>query len=394
MSQVPESKTILTNAEQHTLLLESLMRYPEEFALVRGAFEFNYPFQTPVSLFERLLRQTENPSQFDRAWVEHSKALRVIGKVAAQLRRDGHEAAYYELLRALNEEDYVLAGETIRLEKTRKLVMWMPEPDKALALLRWMATTSSDQFCYTNSNRFDGSYTDPFNKENEKLLRDLDVGVPEWNSLRSGNSHGILNIIHWFLSRFLPHYHASIKHDVPLVFSGNTAPRRARNIATRYNPEDLSSIYTKDYENPLWVCRSNTNGVRCGRFAGAFAYLEEVDQGEVLRRVPRDQKHRLGTWQFHAPEVFLEGDRVRAKSYKLTTRLRIGFHPAEEHEEWQRRFPAFCSRGTSHGWGTMIVHPALDIKEYIGDEEQRKTMQRFILSTPGQVEEDYPSGTY
>ena len=215
----------------------------------------------------------------------------------AQLRREGRNEEANDLKSALCNRNQFISGETIPLEKTVPATILMLEPEVTLKLLELTVGSGIPQ---------------------EKLLE----------LLPAARNHEE----NWpVFTTYIDAYEAVLA-ELPKTFE--------------------RSIRLGD-SNWAWVLggdRHELEPFRLSLLSGSFAFVFfGQEQGNVLKKLSRDQQARVGTWQIDLP-AFMVG---------WSPAFSICFHEEAVHAEWSKRYPALASKSVSNGYGAFFMYEGL-----------------------------------
>ncbi len=251
------------------------------------------------------------------------RAMRIMTRLLAKLRRDGKDRAYAELLEALDYESYVMVGESMPLEATIPITILMLEPAKTLYFAEWIA-------------------------EKGRPFEDLDSMFPTRKAHRASctaqehaNGQDILRA------------YADTLEGLPQTFGGS--------IRLSHGVNHMHT--NRDKTDPVFFCDFRS------RLPLAYMFFGK-DQAHVLSLVGRENQDRVATWQINAPAFLVD----------WSPKFAIGFHEESVHPLWQKRYPALVSRGVAGGHGAlcMIDHimNAQARWDYCGIQDVREEMEK------------------
>ncbi|MDE1874625.1 MAG: hypothetical protein KGH68_00965 [Patescibacteria group bacterium] len=271
-------------------------------------------------IIERMIRDSASPTAFCVAFDEYFGAVRVVGNILAQLRRDGRNRAYHEMLEALQKEDFLFTHESVPLESTTPVTVLMLEPARTLVMMKWMAEARTAELLAF-------------------------VGIQgRWQRLG------------WSVQ--------SITEKLFGAFPTLEKRTREGHAAGQDNGQELSAAYgdalaglPNSFEGALpfmtdryrQLIETSETGGSSSMFIFPLAFLFiGRRQDEVLSMLDRGAQDRVATWQLHVPTLSLR--------YNSTFEyINIGFHPEAEHGVWAKKLPSFTSAGVSHGHGVMFL---------------------------------------
>jgi hypothetical protein len=328
------------------------------------------------SAFSRMLYEERTPTNALQAFDSFKAAERVMLNLAAKLRRDYHHYALIELLRALHDPEYVLPCEDVPLEKTVPVVLYMLDPTKVFAMVRWLKEAKR-----SHVHRFEKKTSQGIPKINKQLIACLTGGPPAYfersdasRNIFEGSTSTIHELLWMFARELFPTFCVDEQNDTPLWWQG------PQGVCQHMFPEfdiDNRDIYTPNLQK-LWV----THHTGQTRYMGALAYLKKGTQDGVLKNVARSSQSLVATWQFHLPLIFTRSRKTTSIDFEFA-RLQIAFFPEHEHAMWKKRFPAFVSRGVNQGLGAIVVHPGLDVNPFVEKAHRNAGIHdHFVLCTP------------
>ncbi|MFA6551988.1 MAG: hypothetical protein WCT19_00625 [Candidatus Paceibacterota bacterium] len=312
MKQVPESKVKVSKEAQVAELLKTLAGN-KVFGLCRG----NMPGVLRDS--RGLMYKAESPSQFLKLLNQHFADCRVMLKLLAKYQRDGWKEAEHQLETALGE-DFVIDGEDFSIQETTPATILMLEPEITLLMISWSLTHEIDDLAtFVKGNCAES--LDPVLFRLFEEFPTLNERTKDWAE------YG---------------YHRNWQ-GIDL-FSNSYGDRFEK---------DLDALKNQKGEIiPLRLTEHQQNSALSNR-AQRFGYLFiDKDQSEILSQFGRADQMNLTTWQLHVPTLIVR----EILSTSLTGHFFVGLHPEKEHSVWQKKWPAFASRGFAHGFGATLMH--------------------------------------
>ncbi len=382
-TQVPDTQP--DRDLQYQELIDILMS-SKHFATLRGKLG-QRPFDSAAldeddqfcnSHFSRMLYEERTPTDALKAFEAQKSAERAMLNLAAKLRRDYKHYALIELLRALHDPEYVLPFEEVPLDKTVPVVLYMLDPEMVFAMMRWLKEATQDDLSELSRSgplkQLRGAC-----KRNQRLLSIIFGNSGWWVG---GNPHPsafepgttLFDLMQRFSHQVHPDFGVDWEHDTPLWWQGSQGV--FPHMFSGFDSPSWGDVRMPDITS-LWKTREMER-----RYVGAFAYLRRGTQDEVLRGVPRKEQKRIASWQFHLPLIFTRSLRTTSIGTDFA-RLQITFCPEHEHAKWQKRFPAFASRGVNQGLGAVVAHPGLDVKPFVEKAHRNPEIHNhFVLCTP------------
>lgn len=303
MKQVPEKRTVPSMEEQLLWLRDHLTGH-EAFARQRGK---NY------SPLEDVVSEAKSPRNFNRLWREKAADFMVIGHLLAKLHRDGWEFAEKELWHALGDEQYIIYGETVPLDKMRDVTLVVGDFPRILDIFRWFSVGEpSDLWNFAKGDRTQIRHLAPVSKLFE-VFPDL--------MHRFERSLGRDDLRSWELMDATKETVAPVKTILNNYGSYDKTP-------FRFCERGCMNDFGYTVERSFWLFK-----------------LIIAKQGDVLSKLPRAEQEKVSTWHIQIPAAW------RYHSY---IKFMIGLHPEADHEYWSRRVGMFASTGFSQGYGTVI----------------------------------------
>jgi hypothetical protein len=291
------------------------------FALCRGEMQLDL-----IYIIENIIRRSPNREGAKKKLREFFGAALIMGNKLAQLHFSGQKKAYSELEGALTRDHFVFTYESVPLDKTRPVTILMLEPEKTIVLLRWMAEGRTAEL-----NRFVGF--DPLshfkNYEVQEVTRELFKVFPSLEShvkesLRTDRDNG---------------------SELALIFKE----------AIVGLPDSFPGSLPLISDNMEYLLHTTEHGGSGSIFTFPIAWMfPGKDQAQVLAMFSRDDQKRVATWQIDVPEISL-------KHNGGFRDIKIGVHPEHEHRIWEKKAPAFTSKGLSNGHGTLYHSYSLTI---------------------------------
>jgi hypothetical protein len=297
--QVPEGQTVASKEEQLAKLREKLMGN-QVFGRCRGKLG------SALELVDHV-ENTNSPTEFLNTWDSAVADARVMGNLLATYKRDRWMHAFDALREALYNKAYFFPGETAPLHETSPITILMLDPERTMLMLEWIV---KEHWMELNAwlDKKDGTRTDVtwLSERTMKLFEMFPTLERRCRDRRRYNFYEGSDLI--------------FAHRDTVV----DAFPQIRNIPMK----------ARDFTFGQWNDHIELE-------AQQFLFLYEGDQGDLLANFSREEQERIGTWQFDVPKALRFFD--------------IGLHPESEHERWQKEFPAFASKGTSHGLGAFIT---------------------------------------
>lgn len=286
------------NEEQLAWLLEKLTGH-ESFHRLRG--ELQNP--TSSKVFGNI-KKGESRRDGQKKFQVFTEDLILIQSIIAQLERDDWEYALKHLRLALTIPGYLFPGETARIDQTTNLIMYVPDFAKTIEIMRW----TKKHRTYTNE--------DKITEEDLRLL------YPLLPSLKSAYIER---------SQFGK---TATQISISLEMAGEKDLMPPRKPAIKMSTHN-------------WFLASSEG------FFGIsyYGWIVSRDwQKDFLGQLPRSYQDRLTTWHFKIPTAALKEN----ISHNLGNFIEIGFHPAEDHKKWQRRYSSLASEETKEGHGVIL----------------------------------------
>lgn len=308
---VPED---IAGASDELEALANKLAGNEAFAKCRNTFLRNVS-----DVVEGMIGESANPTEFCQKFDAHFAAVRVMGNILAQLKRDGNRKAYEELKQALETDDFFLTGQDAALDETIPITLLMLEPAKTLTLLEWMKKGLTAEL-----NTFVGiSHRDATIQEVTRALfaafPTLEQHTRLSKQLLADNYHDGAGLLPAYKDEVagLPD---SFAGAIPLI--GAFMERLLRSV----EQSGSGSAFT---------------------FPIAYMFIGK-EQSEVLGMFDRERQQRIATWQLRIPRVILRRGRV-------ANAMNIGIHPETEHVIWKKKLPPFVSKGVTHRNGIAFL---------------------------------------
>lgn len=337
-NQVPE--TVPSAYEQLAWLREHLAG-SRAFADCRGKFGHTVEY-----LVSHMAKGDSSTDDYEQRLRVRLGSVRVMAVLIQRLFRRGWNVAFSELMSALENECYVLTGEIVPIERIIPVTFVMYEPDKTLAMLRWMFTHPlSDLDCLGHMD-----VRPALLQKVSKLLMLFPV-LDNYAFSRRKNDLPV------GMELYLSH-----KEEVLDRF---TIPQRAIPMGLNW-----------DYQQPMMKTMLRYERQSNQGMTHPFAFLfRGWDQRRVLELYPREVQDHIATWQFHLPVVFKDID---------TTHILVGLHCEDEHQKWLKCHPTYASKGVAQGMGGLVIPlrcPTERYEEYAPDPKQYLAygFRRFIL---------------
>jgi len=328
--QVPEG--VLSKEEQFKELLDMLTGH-EKFRRHRG--------ELGRSVADKLaLIATSNQS-----WAQKKKQaeklfgdLMVLLIIISNLHADKKREALSEFIRALSNPNYLLPGETIPVDQTLPATFVMFYPERVLEFLKKLVQYP----------------VETVSEADEWLCNDPQSDFrTQWLALFSS------------IRNLLPNMKSSYRHmfrSFAILCKAykkdcweqwlDSYKARAMPIRYRYRNFQLDSV-ASPFPLP--------------RYDLYFAILDARSQKSILKRFNRELQRIMATWSFNMPKRFIYDGRHAGRFVGL----KIGLHPEEEHERWKKRYPAYVSRGVSHGFGAiLLVQNISDYQMYLDQPDK------------------------
>lgn len=265
-----------------------------------------------ADIINEFIDQVDNPTQFCKTWDEMNAAMRVMGNLLAQYKRDGYDVAYNELLLAL-KSTHIITGETIPFDETLPVTIVMFDPVRTSLMIRWIIDEHWQELNgYLNWVDSNGKDCQP-----SKLTEELFQNFPTLEAhcrerRRCGDYEG------WDLSKA---YHESV----------------------------LSKFLVPKGWTPLKIGFGQWNDhIEIADQTFAFVVIGK-DQAEVLSLFSREEQKSIATWHVNAPSDVMKTNSERARYYC------VGFHEGTEHWHQSQKHPALTSKGVQAGWGVRIL---------------------------------------
>jgi hypothetical protein len=247
-----------------------------------------------------------SPSAALRAWDQRIGDLRVMLNVIAKFRRDDKGFAEMELIRALHDPKYVIAGETIPLERTTAYTVFMVDPEITLALHQffqdWWALFPEESERGISPPTFWKSYADEAfcNERYGPVLWPLFREI-SWGRVRARGEY----------------YPESRKEDgearqlfceVLRVFGYRIADINTRRVGKRTMEFSPWGFPHRQFGS----IRAKLVGNSRHFFDTSCLFGKAVEQSELLGAFTREDQQRVASWQFHLPAAMIGDARVYA----------------------------------------------------------------------------------
>jgi len=248
------------------------------------------------------LDSDDSPTASLRKYDRYVSNLRVMRNFVVWLRCNGCRAAAFELLRALEDEEYVMWCEDIPIESSAKVVVAIFNPITTMRLYHWYE--SDQRYSFTEPTDETGELLAMFPRLREDFFAIIRASIID--PILAQSSAGLgkrFQCMSWTGSNF-PLYSRPSNGDV-------------------YRESDMRKTYNN----------------------GAFAYLfPGCDQGEFLSWLPRKLQDSVATWQMQIPEKKLLGIQY----------LRFALVPERDHPKWQKLYRSQASPGIAVGMGAIF----------------------------------------
>ena len=280
--------------EAQLLWLRDKLAENEAFADLRGGKAF-----LPL---DGLAQEASTPSDFCRRWDSFSASARIMGTLHSKLKRDGWTTALEELRLALRNRDHFLYGERLPDEKMVQSAVVIPDPERAIAVLKWWRGLSREDFELIDHT---------FEKGWPLSLRGLFSVLPslevEANNGRRGLIDAISDSYVEDVIRKFPYCHSSPSYGYHILIDGTDG--------FRYPLKKLPLARFLDFDS-----------LRRDRVLGDLAGAN------------------YSLWDVCVP--------VRLSDQVW---LRVGLHPEKDHAYWRGRVGVFASEGCFNGFGIAVL---------------------------------------
>ncbi|MDE2188563.1 MAG: hypothetical protein KGJ35_02430 [Patescibacteria group bacterium] len=306
MKQVPEGKKKVNTEKQIQILREKLAGN-QAFATCRGQLGHRV-----TGIVGEIIGKNPSPTAVLGEWDDFFGKARVMTNLLAQFQRDGLDVAYKELYSALESDRHLLPGETVPIKQTRPITVLMLEPERTVALLRWLLEdhwmSLRDYLDWKDGRDRSEAPYGKVSKPNP-LTKRLYEQFPTLEALarKHRDKYEGLELLEAF------------KEQVIGSFAGY----------------DLSKGKTGQLSQHQW----NDHVEYVPNIP--FVYIFEMEQSEVLKIFSREDQKRVATWQFNLP--------------KTIPHTYVGLHPRSLQTRFEKSHPALMSRGMSNGLGGMVL---------------------------------------
>lgn len=330
--QVPGA-VVPSDDEQRRMLAEKLSNH-EDFARLRHGQHNDL-----IVWIEKLIEQVDSPTQFLTEFDGLVKSARVIGDIFAQMWRDDHRTATYELRRALLEKGFLLTGETVSPDKLRPVTILIFDLIQTLAVAKWVVCGWSDKEWQELTDR----KKEPNDTAFDRLLQIF----PELDRTRGSQNLGDGQMDNAFMVAAL--YKASALNP----YLENVA-----RLKQTIKCWPLTFMQNINLYNRVKFGQTNWP---------VFGLLLEADQDEVLKVFSRDDQADLSTWRCEIPKTFDLSD------------IGVGLYLENDQSLWHRI--GICqSSGFSGGYGAAVMSQQVwfDISHYF-EQKESGPYHRFIL---------------
>lgn len=309
MQQVPEEKnTVEVLAEQQLQKLRERLLGHKVFGKCRRSFHC-FPY-------DQFIREGKSPAGALRMFEQWAARQRVMLKMLAELKRDGHNVAFEELKEALTS-DHVITGEDVPLEQTEPGVLIMFDPEKTLLLIRWLYSSRLiDAHNWVTKGK-----------------------IPEDRGRCGSLTPHLLEAFPKLAAQFreppVTHPSCPTREVHPRI---KDAFKRLRNDNSW---DDVLCMFPDCDFTDLWY---SVNAVAI--------FVRNTTQDKIKKLFTRDEQATMVMWRFNYPKSFKHKLKV---AWGHNSDLWIGLHEECEHQVWRRRWPAFASASTASQLGAVIV---------------------------------------
>jgi hypothetical protein len=290
------------------------------FASVRGRFRSI----NDLGIFGDILEQAKSPTDFCNNWDQLSADMRVIGNILACCKRDGFNEAAEEIKKALVDPTFMLPGETVPFDKTEPFTVVVFDFEKTLTMIRWIRCAHWDS---------------------------LDIYLDEYYGTLDKES----------LQNWISRTDYKVTHELFKVFPTLLSHACVRRKRKDHVGWDLLSSY-RDYvlddfdimqffkiSAYLTMAKDTFNPYLEIFYNDAFGFLVREDQARVLSRFSRKQQKRISTWTVRLPVMLVDPFVTNQKG------LFVGFHPEDNHGDFECNANAYPSQGCSNKYGVVAM---------------------------------------
>jgi hypothetical protein len=304
MKYVPEEKEM--DAVKQLEILSQRLTGNSAFSACRG--QLNITFSEYI---QKLTAEAHSPTQLLKHWDKFISSTRVMANLLAQFKRDGLNLAHEELLHALIDPNFIISNEIWALEKTLPVTILMLDPERTIAMLNWIigADVWGDRDKFIDWKDAQGPQPDNLTMDLFEKFSTLEKEVRDSQKIGADEGSDLL---------------LALLDAQRSIFSQETLERVE--IGKAYH---LAAGQWSGYVYDIRQIK--------------FLYMFMAEQSEVLSMFTREQQKTVASWQFRLPgSIDLD-------------KLIVGIHPEEAHNLCQKRYPATCSKGLSHGLGSIIL---------------------------------------
>jgi len=377
---MPKEKTILTASQAPAPSpAEQIRQLMFRLAGNRAFAECRGKLKIPI---HEILKSSSNPTQ---ALAEFDKATafrRIMINMLAGLDRDGLTYARGELWSALTDYDFLFTGETVPIQETIDGYLLIVDLNLTLTFLRWLYSTDYEK---DNVPYCRGESADPSRSLYGRLTEQVFGRFPAIErELRERVCHASP--------------YPSLFCNPPIkFFSEEIVEPFWEKMRTKHIPG-----WTHFGRSCIDV-NSDSQGDQWQRGGSIALFATEVGIKKLLGCFSRSEQKRLTVWHFRVPKV--EQSNLVYSEYNTSPKMRIGLHPADQHEMWRGHHPSYVSQNVTHGLGAVLLtndmvndcfwdnshmlnvapmYTALGLKDRKSGEPPQADMslQRLLLSFP------------
>jgi|GEM_PF-5959715 len=294
--------------------------------------------QSIGSLFDFCLNGAPSRRRVVDTWSKRAAEYCVMLSLLAKFERDNKLFAAKELRRALEKPGYMITGEEVPFEQTSPYTVFMIDPELTFGMMdlarAWTEFNGDDTITKLQDKNFvQGRFPKP--------MCEL-IAAIDWKEVSAIEPHKV-----W---------------PIPLMWYRLTNLFCARlKIPTQEFGHQIADLVSQGHYEEGGGVWANLTGNRRYIPELSCAFGKPCEQSQLLAAFSRDDQARVASWQFHLPTA------MGFESWKNT--FIIGFHLEAEHARWKKERPQFASRGTSNGYGAIIL-PNDDVDHVYGTKRQ------------------------
>lgn len=278
-----------------------------------------------------ILKSCDNPTQalaeFDRAVASR----RIMVNMLAGLDRDELTYARGELWSALTDSDFLFTGETVPIQETIDGYLLIVDLDLTLTFLRWLYSTDYEKDIVPYCK---GESIDPSRAMYGRLTEEVFGRFPKIEEeLRERVYHDSP--------------YPSLFYNPPIKFFSEDIVEPFWEKLKKWIPE-----YPR-YDRSCIDVNNGSQGDQWRRGGSIAMFVTQIGIKKLLGCFSRAERKRLTVWHFKVPKV--ERENLVYSEFCNSPRMRIGLHPADQHEVWKSYHPSYVSQKVTRGLGAVLL---------------------------------------